>query len=498
MPRIPTRRTVLCLAALPPLPAGAAQMRVPSLPDPLIAAAYEKAAGLNVLAARNDAVFPGYFSVCADGLGYGYGNSYPSLDGHQMTDALVWLGAAGAGLRNFDYVRSFQRADGSLPLAILPGQAGKAIGPAGYTATVDANGGLYRHWVPGNPLAALAAPTYIQNADVLFRRTLDREWLAARIDSIDRAADSLAGLVTPEGAVRGAGYYVERPTRFDCDGVAQTHAVDAFRRVAALNRVLGEQARAARYEGLAGRIRHHFIARFWRGDRFAEYRHPEHGWITRHGFTDSDWAALAFDCASPPQRALLWPRLRGETRFYYGGMPSGIATEPGKYEAWEFAYPDRQDLAAMGRVWYLEARARARMGDSEGLFGTILRVCRAGREAGWHWRERYGEKGGYGVQKYCEYPANLIRILHRFALGSEPGLDGGMTLAPAVPERFWKEGFGEEIEWGGRRLAYRFEGGRLTGSYSGAEPSRLRVRAGVGRHSVALPAARLHRFAVRL
>ena len=28
-------------------------------------------------------------TVCADGRGFGYGNSYPSLDGHQLTDALI-------------------------------------------------------------------------------------------------------------------------------------------------------------------------------------------------------------------------------------------------------------------------------------------------------------------------------------------------------------------------------------------------------------------------
>ena len=35
-------------------------------------------------------------------------------------------------------------------------------------ARVDANGGLYRHWVPGDPLRALAGPTYIQNADAIY------------------------------------------------------------------------------------------------------------------------------------------------------------------------------------------------------------------------------------------------------------------------------------------------------------------------------------------
>ena len=150
-----------------------------------------------------------------------------------------------------------------MPLAILPALAGQMIGQGEATATVAPNGGLYEHWVPGNPLAALASPTYIQNGDVIFRRTMDREWLAAEIPSINLAADYLASLTTEQGAVKGAGYYLERPTRIESDGVAQCHAVDAFLRAAALNRIAGDETRARQYVELADRVRGHFVTRFW-------------------------------------------------------------------------------------------------------------------------------------------------------------------------------------------------------------------------------------------
>lgn len=58
------------------------------IPDAQMVEAHEKAAEKNVLASMNPTIFPGYWSVCADGQGFGYGNTYPSLDEHQMTDAL--------------------------------------------------------------------------------------------------------------------------------------------------------------------------------------------------------------------------------------------------------------------------------------------------------------------------------------------------------------------------------------------------------------------------
>jgi hypothetical protein len=85
---------------------------------------------------------------------------------------------------------------------------------------------------------------------------------------------------------------------------------------------------------------------------------------------------------------------------------------------------DRHDLAAMGRVWFLEAWARWRMGDKDGLLESLRRVARVGRANGWHWRERYysektGDLAKNHMNTYCEYPANFIRIIHRFVLNTE-------------------------------------------------------------------------------
>ena len=177
----------------------------------------------------------------------------------------------------------------------------------------------------------------------------DRAWLESQIKSIDLAADFLAGLTSKEGVVRGAGYYVERPTRFDSDGVTQCHAVDAFRRVAALNRVVGHQPQARRYDAMAERITQCFRSKFWIKDHFAEYLHPKRGLIANHGLTDVDWAAIATGVVTPQQRAILWPQLKDEKLFHYGGMPTGIATLPESYEGWEFANGPRPQRS--GRRW---------------------------------------------------------------------------------------------------------------------------------------------------
>jgi hypothetical protein len=452
-----------------------------SLPDSDLVTGYEQAAVNNVLRALNRNVFFGYWSVCADGQGFGYGNTYPSLDGHQLSDALLLLGEVEVVKANWAYVRSFQRQDGLLPLAILPSLAGKKVGKDSTLATVAVNGGLYEHWVPGNPLGALASPTYIQNADVIYRYTLDRDWLLTQLPSINRAADYLASLTTEEGTVKGAGYYLERPARIESDGVTQCYAVDAFRRAAELNVAAGDSTRAKQWTGLAERISHNFTTRFWAKDHFAEYLHPTRGFIATHGLTDVDWAAIATGVATAEQQTILWPKLKDEERFHYGGMPTGISTRPETYEDWEFTVSDRHDLAVMGRVWYLESWARAHMGDAEGLLDGLHRVIRVGRANGFSWHERYEPDGHGGVQAtgpdtYCEYPANLIRIVQRFLLGVDLRLDGSLVLAPTATELFWRKGFGQTLSWRDRTLCYWMKKNQIKGEYTGSAQQLVGVR----------------------
>lgn len=394
----------------------------PAALEPELAEAYRACADRNVLAALNPKIFFGYFSVCADPTqGHGSNTTFPGLDWGQSAEALLWLGRKAEVLASWDYVKSFRRADGLLPFAIFPDQAGTTLWMElpGYqekfALPIAANGGIYQHWFPGNPLFALANSTFIQLADAIYRHTGDGAWLAAQRAHLRPVTDWLVQQVSASGLVPGGAFYLERPSRLDHDGVTQCYVTHTLRLAA---RLLHDSALVA----VADRITTAFRAQFWAGDHCVEYIHPERGAIAHHGFTDVDWAAIATRMLTPEQTAILWPRLRAQPDFLYDGIPTGIATRPETYENWEMQNLDRHDLAAMGRVWYLEAWARAVMGDRAGLLASLRQVARVGRANNWSWRERYysartGDLGSYHINTYCEYPANFIRIVHRFVLG---------------------------------------------------------------------------------
>lgn len=393
---------------------------VPSALPPLVAEAYGAAAEKNILAALNPQVYFGFCSVCADGVGHGGDNTFPGLDWGQTAEALLWLGRGAEVRASWEYVKQFQRADGLLPFAILPSAAGQTTLASGkYPLVIADNGAVFTHWVPGNPLRTLANVTFLLLGEAIHEHTGDAAWLPAQRPWLQRAAHWLLTQITPEGLMPGGGFYVERPTRLEYDGVNQCYSAHALRVAGKLLAAVDDAALAAQCRAGAERLTQTFRARFWAGDHCVEYLHPEQGAISHHGLTDVDWAAMATGMTTAEQTAILWPQLRDNTDFLYSGIPTGIATRPETYEDWEMQQIDRHDLAAMGRVWYLECWARWRQGDREGVLRSLARVAAAGKANGWSWRERYysertGDLGIYHYQWYCEYPANLIRIVHRF------------------------------------------------------------------------------------
>ena len=255
----------------------------------------------------------------------------------------------------------------------------------------------------------------------IFEATGSQPWLKERLKSVDFAANFLLTMRQPSGLIGGSGFYLEAPPREGCDGVTQCYAVQAFRQLAKLWRGAGDQGKAAEWSGQADRLAKTFRDLFWREDHFGEYIHPAHGLVDTHGLSDVNWGAVAFSLTDDRQLERLWPRLIAEPAFWLGDMPTQVVTKPFAYEAWESSRSTDcpaeplNDVAAMGRVWYLEALACQRMKARARLVDGVRKVCRAASGTG-YWRERYhpkpdGSVSPDGSQKYCEYAAVLARVV---------------------------------------------------------------------------------------
>ncbi|MDB6093255.1 MAG: hypothetical protein JWM32_817 [Verrucomicrobia bacterium] len=396
--------------------------------------------------AATQRAYPGHFTIVADGHWFGQENTWPGLDSWQMAGAYLLLGRTQLVRDYFDYVQAAQRADGNIPYAIIAADAkpdhlttynrGMRYPQDIFTFDPKREGysarkwiGSFSHWIAQiNPLGTLAAVSYVLLADELFTATRDRAWLEAKIESVERAARYLLSRKSENGLIGGAGFYTEMPPRHQWDGVAQCYVVHVFRKCAALHAALGRESAAGRWNEQAETLAARFREVFWNGNHFAEYVHPARGVIDLHGLSDVNWAAIAYDVATPEQADLLWPRMMAEPAFWHGGMPTQTVSKPFTYQEWEFfsshedvgfEIPVGQlyDVAAMGRVWFLEWQACAKRGETKRLRESVVKVCQMGLKDGGFWHERYHplqvpRVDRTGPRGYGEYPAILVRAVY--------------------------------------------------------------------------------------
>jgi hypothetical protein len=409
--------------------------------DPEIRAGVEAAVHKNLLPAATERTYPGHFTINADGGGFGGDTTWPGLDSWQMIGPYLRLGRTRLVQDYFDFVRASQRKDGNIPFAIFNGntrpggclrglrypddvftyQPPRREGLPASSQETHQWIGLFEHWqTKGFPLSTLAPICYLLTAAEIFDATNSRSWLKERLGSVESAARFLLSLRKDNGLIGGSGFYIEAPPREGCDGVVQCYAVHAFRGLASLFSAAGEAAKGLEWSGHADKLAKAFVQVFWREDHFGEYVHPEHRLVDTHGLSDVNWAAVAFGLADGRQLDRLWPRLMGEPGFWAGDMPTQIVTKPFAYEPWESnrsadcGVDPLNDVAAMGRVWHLEATACQRMKARARLVESARKVCRAAE--GGYWRERYhlksdGTVSPDGSRKYCEYAAVLARVV---------------------------------------------------------------------------------------
>jgi hypothetical protein len=409
--------------------------------DPEIRAGVEAAIRKNLVPAATEVAYPGHFWITADGEPYGRMTTWPGLDSWQLAGAYLLLGRTTLVQNYFDYVRASQRKDGNIPFAIFPEMKPNNTCLRGLKwpddvftyrppkgESVPATGweprkwiGLFEHWQNvGDPFATLGPVCYILTAGEIFDATRSVDWLKGRLASIEKTAKYILGRRTKNGLINGCGFYSEQPPRREWDGLTQCYCVHAFREMARLLNAAGNAVDAAKWKRDADSLVESFSREFWRGDHFGEYIHPEHGLVDSHGLSDVNWAAVAFGVATDEQIKVLWPRLLAAKEFWWGDMPTQAVTKPFAYEGWEQNFgppcpvPPLNDVAAMGRVWFLEAMACKRMKAHDRLIESVRKVCRMAKDG--YWRERYhpqkdGSVSQDGSQKYCEYPAVLVRVV---------------------------------------------------------------------------------------
>jgi len=465
-----------------------------SVPDPLIAEAFDRSMHDHVLRCLAPEVFPWYWFICSDRTSWG-GTVWPGLDGHQVGHALMWAGHMSEQFGYWDYVKAEQLENGQVPYRIEP-DAG-TLSRGDYHESYFFGRSKFHSYIPGPYFFTLSPSTWIKHGYDLFRFTQDVDWLHRNFDSLERAAKWLDLLGSKEGLVGCGSYYMDLPTRIEFDGITQGYVYQNYLQISELAERLGLHEHSEHWGNRASRLRDAFRKHFWAGEQCAEYLHPFRGPITSHGLSDVDWIAQAVDLLDGDDDQVLWQRMERSRELYYGILPTGICAHPQNYESWETINPHLasraggtsvfRDCAAAGRAWFVEAMARHRRCDGDGLADTLVRVATVGKRTGWNWYERYlrldmprgpvredlerfypdyrqgvgsnlDDLGCFpvGHQGYAEWPANLVRIACQWLAGVDLTVDGTLSLSPCAPSTYFENGYGLDATLLNRSVHVRY------------------------------------------
>ena len=416
---------------------------LPKIKDETIRKGLKHAVEDNLMTALTHKAYRGQFSVTCDGGHFGAENTWPGLDSWEMAGAYLKLGKVEEVLSYFHFVRASQRADGNIPFAIMPEEnlrtpeqrCGCLQGfrypddifeyenpGAGYPKRKWL--GLFVHWKPEEPLTQLASISYLLTAEEICAATGDLAWLREYLPSLEAAGRYLLSQKSPNGLISGGGFYIEVPPRHQWDGVTQCYTYKVFADLAGLCGAAGQPDKEAFWMAEANALRTTFNNQFWMYDRFAEYIHPDCGKVNWHGYTDTDWAAIAFGLATVDQKRLLWDKMMADPGFWWGNFPTQVVSKTYGYREWELGLSPNfewdngllYDVAAMGRVWYLEMQACLAMKQYDRIREAVRLVAEMGLRHGGKWHERYHVLPNHKVQPagpagYCEYASIYTRTV---------------------------------------------------------------------------------------
>ncbi len=282
----------------------------------------------------------------------------------------------------------------------------------------------------------------IEEAWRYYEARKDLAWLRDYIDNLERAAAWTLASVDQYGRVWSDVYYEDQVIEDGRVTQAQAFAANTFKLLGEMEKLLGRQAKAARYAAtskkLAGALILPLPDGYWdeKNQRFID-------WVDRDGRSHDHIHLLAntvpvtFGYATPSQ-AIAVRSLVEENARQFERFPSFVAADIAGYTKSEIGNGGPYDLSAAGRYWYWDAAFRESQKQDGVLLDQLKAVAAEGAKDNYFMGERYDMdyvyyidgKNAHGAGKYYEYPNVYSAVLISKFLGLTIPADADVSVAP--------------------------------------------------------------------
>jgi hypothetical protein len=257
-------------------------------------------------------------------------------------------------------------------------------------------------------------------------------------------------------------YYEDQVIKDGRATQAQAFAAHSFDLLAAMEKVLGHEDKAADYAGFAKKIAEALVAPlpmgYWdeKSRRFVDWVDRD-GKVHDHLHLVANALPVTFGYANAAQEAAV-RRLIDENAGQFERFPSFLSADIAGYDKSEIGNGGPYDLCAAGRYWYWDAAYRAWRGQNAVLLDQLKAVAAEGAKDNYFMGERYDMdyvyyvdgKNAHGAEKYYEYPNVYAAVLISKLLGLTIPADADVSVTPRL------NGFGS-VEFAAPAYALRYE-----------------------------------------
>lgn len=287
---------------------------------------------------------------------------------------------------------------------------------------------------------------FVEGVYNYYSLTKDIDFVKENITAIEKNCDYIERFITPNGFLSSHVYYEDQVMKNGAVLQAQLFAVNSFRLMAQLERLISNDERAEHYAALSRLLSETSVKNypdgFWDSEkkRFID-------WIDSCGNAHDHVHLLAnelpemFGICSDEQAEYCRNLIKSRSDVF-DKFPSFVAAEIENYNDTEIGVGGPYDLCAAGRYWCWDAEYLAYKRNGTWLESQLLQVAAQAEIDGYLMGERYdmnyvyynkGEdanKNWHGASLYYEYPNVFQYVLICKYLGVKRGFDCDIELAP--------------------------------------------------------------------
>lgn len=314
--------------------------------------------------------------------------------------------------------------------------------------------------------------------------TKEASFVREHLATLERGLRFVEKHIDGQGRLWADVYYEDQVMKDGANAQAQAFAVNAFRLMARLERIVGQGAQAERYEALAEKLRENYVRPVPDGYWDAQTGHYV-DWIDRQGRVHdhihllSNALSVTFALNEPAQDAAVNAMIE-QNDAVFQKFPSFVAARIEEYTPSEIGSGGPYDLCAAGRYWCHDAKYRRKRGNAAMLRQQLERVAHQAEMDHFEMGERYdmnyiyyntgadGTRNWHGSPRYYEYPNVFLDVLVHDFLGFLPDEEAQLCIAPCCTAQVeaTMESFG---------LSYAFHGSAFTLRNLSGTAKRVRV-----------------------